>query len=228
MKGFGAELRCLWAQRCCLLFLLVAPVTTTLIAATRNEKIAVGQKKNGPAEFSFFPSRPVVYNKIDSLRLPVSNSYGFFIEYYHGAGLLSNADVGGFSDSEEQRISKYGESIYWQRFYVNGHDISHPLKPGLPLFSFSNKFWDKMLLRAASNSFLAKNGLEWVLDSKKNAADTDEKRTYELFAAHMNNLGGESFMPEKTLDREPAQDWGAPNKRRKFLPSFDLAKIATP
>lgn len=207
-----------------ILFLFVAAAITPA-ARAQNEKSATAKTETNAApdlvEVSAAKGVPQLpgsawkFDRESAINLPNGGHVASILEFFYLPAVMANTDTGGFSRPENVQISQLGESYKWQRWYFAGADISNPSNPGEPLVY--------MPLAALSGFSAEKYG---VSNTQKNGyhmqplAAPDQKS--EVTLSMPLQVGGFAVIPRAVADREPASDWGAPEKARGFEPgSFE-------
>lgn len=165
------------------------------------------------ASWSIFGNKPTVFSKKDVTFLPASSHTGSIIEYWYLSGVLANADTAGFSLTEKNQINMHGSSGLWQRFYINGADITDPANPGSPVIDIPIHAWQTFSVNSIITPFHEQRGFNW------NINPSDERKSVNL--SFMHNMGGPTFIPAGTFDREPGDKWGASEERRQFKPGYE-------
>lgn len=149
--------------------------------------------------------------------LPIAGHVGSMLEFLYPGAVVANTDTGGFARAENIQFGVLGESYKWQRWFLEESDISNPSAPGEPLVYLPLQALSRVSLRKIGTLSAERNGVHLdVLDAKKNAS----------FGALSFPLpvGGPHFIPRAVADREPAQDWGAPESSRGYaLGSFEAS-----
>jgi|GEM_PF-1799557 len=143
--------------------------------------------------------------------LPNGNHNFSPLEYWFPGAILSNPDNGGFAALEPVTLAIHGESVKWLRFRLNGLDITNPEDPGRPLVYLPVDLWSSYRVLSPLYSYNKDFGLNW--------ATRQEKSGLMVFGGIAGFLGGVPLVPPKFMDREPAQDWGANEKRRSMAMS---------
>lgn len=150
--------------------------------------------------------------------LPSSGYYGHLLEQWLLPVVSANVDTGGFSSLEEQLESFHGESIFWQRHFLNNQDMTDPWHAGEPLLQIPYNHLDSFALKSLFN---IDKGLYWNTFSPESFSETERNSLVRLSAPA--TIGGPSLIPENVMDRQPAQNWGAPEETRSFeLPSAEM------
>ncbi|MES0488528.1 MAG: hypothetical protein ABUK01_00945 [Leptospirales bacterium] len=149
-----------------------------------------------------------VFKQEDVLFLPNGKHVGSLLEYWFPPVILSNPDAGGFSMLERQNIAVRGESSLWQKYYINGQDVTNPAVPGTSLIYVPQHLWQALALQSVLTPYSNLQGINWILKPEKNPN--------RVSLSNPGFLGGDSWMGTSTFDREPAQSWGADPKRRRF------------
>ena len=147
--------------------------------------------------------------------LPNGGHVASILEFFYLPAVMANTDTGGFARPENVQVSQLGESYKWQRWYFAGADISNPSNPGEPLIY--------MPLHALSSISAEKYA---VANTQKNGYHlqplTPESQKSEIALSMPLQVGGFAVIPRAVADREPASDWGAPEKARGYEPgSFE-------
>jgi len=142
--------------------------------------------------------------------LPTGNSNHYIVENFILNSNLGNIDTGGLSEEERIVFSKYANSIYNNKYYINNIEITHPLHPGTPFI--------KLPLQSIeifeSSNIGQSNFIKYHLyKNNKN----------KIFSNFKKTIGGATLIPDNLFDRHPAQSWGSPSARRKFNPSGEFS-----
>ena len=176
-----------------------------------------------PAEFdsntggwSIYANDDSVFTSSDKNYLPSGPTTVSILEYWYLPSVVSNVTNGGFASTESLIVNMHGSSIFWQRYWLNGVDITDPAHPGKTLIDFPLNSWDIFFIRSLAHNYNDQNGYNWNI-----YPEAEYKDCCKLKLSIVNNLGGPSFIVKNTLDREPAQDWGAPEERRRFSTSLE-------
>jgi len=145
----------------------------------------------------------------DFAALPHGNHAGSILEFMYQPAVMVNTDTAGFSRAEDIKISMMGESTRWQRWYALGANITNPARPGEPLIYMPLAFAEELRAEKYATMNTAKNGIHIDPMSAQSA-------TRSAALATPFEIGGPTFVPRATADREPASDWGAPSSSRGF------------
>lgn len=168
--------------------------------------------------------------------LPVGSHTGSLLEFLHNSTVSGNIDTAGLAASEDLVVANHGSSYLWQRFWLEQNDISSALRPGQSSVHIPIHSWSRFTVRSILSSSVQKNGYNYnlpdlgkipgdVLQKTEDSTKLPKQNENKFFQTHlkyMDTLGGFSLLPEKTLDREPAFDWGAPSEFRHFQPSYEI------
>ncbi|MDH5717234.1 MAG: hypothetical protein OEZ22_06315 [Spirochaetia bacterium] len=147
--------------------------------------------------------------------LPNTSHFGSFLEYVYPGAILSNPDTAGFSLLEPVTINTHGESVKWQKYYINSMNISNPGMPGKPLIYMPEHLFNSFQVNSQLRSYRKDHGYNWQVN-------TAQEKSGKLYLSNPGHIGGPTWMPSE-FDREPAQEWGAAEKTRRFGPSLETA-----
>jgi len=149
-----------------------------------------------------------VFRSEDVTFLPNGKHLGALLEFWFPPVILSNPDAGGFSMLERQNFAVRGESSRWQRYYINGQNITNPARPGTSLIYVPQHLWQGLAMQSVLAPYSKTQGINWLLEPEKNSN--------KVSLANPGFLGGDTWMGVGIFDREPAQSWGADPKRRRY------------
>ena len=179
------------------------------------EQIAKASDEAAAGQVPQLPGSAWKFDREAALLLPNGGHVASVLEFFYQPAVMANTDTGGFSRPENVQISQLGESYKWQRWYFAGADISNPSNAGEPLIY--------MPLAALSG-----------ISAEKYAVAGTQKNGYHMQPLSLQSekshvalsmplqVGGFAVIPRAAADREPASDWGAPEKARGFEPgSFE-------
>ncbi|MDH4262431.1 MAG: hypothetical protein OEV78_05225 [Spirochaetia bacterium] len=152
------------------------------------------------------------FTRNDMNVLPNGNHNFSPLEYWYPGAVLSNPDNGGFSALEPVTLAIHGESTKWLRYHLNSLDITNPEDPGRPFIYLPIDLWTSYETLSPLYSYTHNFGLNWKIQQNEN----DDQMLYGAIAGF---LGGDTWIPANSMDREPAQSWGASYKRRSMAPS---------
>jgi hypothetical protein len=152
------------------------------------------------------------FTRNDMNILPSGNHNFSPLEYWYPGAILSNPDNGGFSALEPATLAIHGESAKWLRHHLNSLDITNPEDPGRPFIYLPVDLWSSYQVLSPLYSYTNNFGLNWTIRQ-------DQADSHMLFGGVAGFLGDDTWIPEKFMDREPAQSWGANPKRRSMAAS---------
>ena len=132
--------------------------------------------------------------------------------------MVSNQAKGGFSKTEDLLVNTHAGSLRWQKFWLHNMDISDPHHEGQSFIEVPTPVWNEFSIRSLNSHYGNQNGYQWKIVPDARGDHRDNLTTSLSVASH---LGGPTFMPARTFDREPVQDWGAPEFRKHFSPSYE-------
>ncbi|MDH5719573.1 MAG: hypothetical protein OEZ13_03035 [Spirochaetia bacterium] len=165
-------------------------------------------------KITFMPPNWSVYNSIFYSEhiesMPNGSNIGGMLEYWHPGVILSNIETGGFSTLETINVSAHAESIKWQKYLLNGLDISNPAEQGAPVIYIPVKLINSIQVNSQLKSYANNFGINYITQSNK--------PENMIYFTNPGFMGGSTLMPSE-FDREPGQLWGAADKRRKFITS---------
>ncbi|MCS6972547.1 MAG: hypothetical protein NZL89_05935, partial [Leptospiraceae bacterium] len=153
------------------------------------------------------------------LLLPNGNHVAGLLEFYLPPAVLANPDTAGFARAESVQLSLFGESYKWQRWLWQGSDITHPSRPGEPLLYLPLSLLHTVEAHKYAVLVAERNGIHL------STYDFSRKEGAMSFPVE---IGGMPFLPRRTLDREPASEWGAPERSRGFAAGSAEAYAAIP
>lgn len=187
----------------------------------------VDKEKFSVAGWTLLGTKGSSFSQFDVESLPAGGHTGSILEFWLNPTILSNVDTGGLSSTESKWLNIHGGSQAWQKFWLNGMDITDPADPGRPIFDLPIRSWQNFSVRSILHNYDNQSGYSFQVSPGNNILN---KPVANINLAGMNSMGGPDFLPKNTLDREPASLWGAPDKKRRFLPSFegDLTVDLTP
>jgi hypothetical protein len=146
--------------------------------------------------------------------LPNGNHNFYLLEYWYPGVVLSNPDNGGFSILEPVTISIHGESVEWNRYRLNSLDITNPADPGRPLIYIPIDLWNKFSVLSPLHSYTNDFGFNWNIAPPKNHGGVGAVGGTAF-------VGGDTWVTPESMDREPAQLWGAYEARRSMEQNGD-------
>jgi hypothetical protein len=206
-----------------LIFLAAAAITPAARAQSeksdKKEEATPGVKASDETEAAKsvpqLPGSAWKFDRESVALLPNGGHVASILEFFYLPAVMANTDTGGFARPENVQVSQLGESYKWQRWYFAGADISNPSNPGEPLVY--------MPLHALASISAEKYG---VANTQKNGYHlqplTAESQKSEIALSMPLQVGGFAVIPPAVADREPASDWGAPEKARGYEPgSFE-------
>lgn len=188
--------------------LLLLPLSAQAESTPTN--IATPEKNTvKPDEAPELPASNWKMTKEEIALMPNGGHVASLLEFFYQPAVMANTDTAGFSRPENVQVSMLGESYKWQRWYFGGADISNPSNPGepllyLPLHALSNVSAQKYAISATQ-----KNGIHMQPLAQAEMVS-------EVAIGIPVQIGGFSVIPRKVADREPASDWGAPEKARGY------------
>ncbi|MCS6983911.1 MAG: hypothetical protein NZM25_02135 [Leptospiraceae bacterium] len=164
---------------------------------------------------SLYPGEDSRLLRQELIVLPLGPSW-YSAHNLYLASLALNHDTASFALNEEGFLNHYGSSYLWQRFYLQGADISHPGEPGRPVVKIPFFLPSELKFVYHQRDGVTGEGWHFLLpQSFGNYLNLQYSWVY--------TLNGPPFFSSGLFDREPAQKWGAPTERRGFLPSHELA-----
>ncbi len=181
-----------------------------------------------PLFISFFPveSSPLItssrmdYSREDLESYPDGGSLHYFLEYRSLSTIVSNIESNGFSETERTIASRHTSSIYWQRYYLRDLSLNDPMNPGQAFLRIPFAFLGSLGISPDMDLFAGGYGTHFYPRSFSPGVPEAKATTSYLSSVDMAfPLGGASWMPRYTFDREPATEWGAAENARKFSPS---------
>lgn len=201
----------------------------------RNKQIKKAKKKLDAKYLSNNPfwvlnyEKEILLKRSDLQYLPLSSSVWHSLEKLYLPAVLLGAHSGGFNDIDSVFINSHGNSYRWQKYYLEGNDISSPLFAGQPLIDLSYYALDGIGIEQHNMSYAQRKGYRYLLRGQNDNSKAQEKdnvtadKNAFLHVSLPSSVGGVSFVIPHTMDREPAFDWGAPKKTRFYYPSFFAA-----
>ena len=165
--------------------------------------------------WSIFQKDGVTFTDEDIQHLPVGSNLSSLLEYWYLPSVVYNPDLAGFAATESPKINTHASSSLWQNFWINGTINNDLNEPGKPFIDVPLKLTEKLKVKSVITSYANQKGYSWDLKNTQR----------ESFANVSLNthIGGVTFIPGMSLDREPAQAWGAPTKTRRFRPSPEIS-----
>ena len=173
-------------------------------------------------------SKSTLFTSTDVKLLPAGTSTGYLLEYWYLPSVVTNLDKGGFATTEPIIVNTQGGSVFWQKYWFENMDISDPIARGKPFIDLPVKVWKEFSINSILSNYGNFQGYHWRLP-----LSTKESNNKERILPNQNNfikteialtslMGGDSLTARGLFDREPAQFWGAPQKRRHFFPSYEV------
>jgi len=169
-------------------------------------------------EFTFWKnlaSEDQIFRQQELQYLPIGDHSASIQEFLANTPIVSNVDNGGLALGEDILVSNHAFSTKWQRYWLNANDMSHPLRAGQPLLQMPAKLWQTFTIRSLNHSYDSQHGTIFRTSPEQNRPST-----IDTSLSFYQNLGGPTWMPANTFDREPAFLWGAPEQTRRWHPSF--------
>jgi len=163
--------------------------------------------------FQSYPLWEPCFSGKDVALLPDGIYTGSILEYWYAGSVLSNVNSGGFALVEPLTVALHGESLLWQKYRMNGLEITDPGDPGKPFIDLPVHLWNTFSISSILYSYSDKQGYNL---QTKNLLNNENFSAVTVNISNSGYMGGRSFMPQNVLDREPVQNWGAPLKRRHF------------
>lgn len=172
----------------------------------------------------------IIYQKEDLEKYPDGGSLHYILEYRNLSTIVSNFESNGFTETEDLIVSNHMSSIYWQKIYLEGMALSDPARPGIQSIKIPLAFIQSIAVK--NDAFLTAGqwGIHYNLLRPAPKKNNDDEKSAEIIEPQNGvwlsaafPVLGPSWMPPHTFDREPAQDWGAEEKTRKFFPSGDIS-----
>lgn len=170
----------------------------------------------------------VILDREDIEKYPDGGSLHYILEYRNLSTVVSNFESNGFSETEDLIVSNHMTSIYWQKYYLDGISLRDAARPGISSIKIPISFLKSIRIK---NDMALTSGLwgihyqlvEPVQNFTNGKSNSNFVNQYSTTLNTAFPILGPSWMPSGTFDREPAQEWGADSKTRKFLPSGDLS-----
>ncbi len=159
------------------------------------------------SDYSLTDPQGMAIHSPDFEYLPGGSHSGAALEMWLTPVVLGNPDIAGFAAHEKQYDSAHGESVFWLRHYIGQSDITHPAVSGEPLLTLPRGFISSLYYKSNFND-LKRIEISPVISG--------QAKPYVEIASPLT-LGGPSLIPENRMDREPSQNWGAPDSTRAFL-----------
>lgn len=167
--------------------------------------------RSGPADYSLWAGQ-TIFDQQDIRYLPIGAHIGSVLGYWHNISIVANEDRAGLAVGEDLFVNRHGSSQIWQNWWLNGGLINDPSRPGQALIDLPNSMWRQFRINSWAAARHQQEGYHFLTPLQ--IQDTT------LNLGYQKHLGGATWMPSETLDREPAMDWGAPEQGKKFRPSF--------
>ena len=194
------------------IFFFITPIKKTF-AATFSQDVA---------SWSIYAGNKAVFQNSDVTYLPVGSDLGSILEFWYLPSVVNNQANGGFAMTEPLLTSAYGLSALWQKFWLNGMDITAPNQPGQSFIILPNNSWNRLSIGFLGKSYTDNVGYDFKITPDADlATKNNPNHCCDISLSFMNHLGGVSFMAGQIFDREPAQQAGAPELSRRFKNSVE-------
>ncbi len=188
--------------------LLLSPLVGQAAPPTEGKTNVAGANSESD-ESAPLPASNWKMTKDEIALMPNGGHVASLLEFFYQPAVMANTDTGGFSRPENVQVSMLGESYKWQRWYFGGADISNPSNPGEPLLYLPLQTLSAVSAEKYAVSSTQKNGIHMQPLAAAEVAS-------EVAIGVPVQIGGFAVIPRAVADREPASDWGAPEKARGY------------